>query len=82
LPGGFGGDAIGHADSASAPVVAAGSEPPRCEGQVGIDDDALQQTELGQVEGRGFFVGASEADQVIEDLSYTDGGENRLASGQ
>jgi hypothetical protein len=60
-------------------VVAAGSDPPRGEGQVGIDDDASEQTELGQVEGRSFFVGACEADQVIEDLSYSDGGEGRIA---
>lgn len=80
--GRLGRDAVSHADGAPAPVVAAGSEPARGMSQVGVNDDALEQTELCQVEGCGFFVGTDKPDEVIDDLGYPDCRQGRIAVGQ
>ena len=79
---GLGGDAIGHADRATASMVMTGPQSACPEPDFGVDDDSVDQLELGQVEGGIFFVGSDQADQVIEHFGHADGRQGGITATQ
>ena len=78
-PGGFRGDAVGHADGAAFAVVVAGAESAGGGGDVWGDGDAIEQAELGHIEGCIFLVGSDDTNQMVEDLGDSDGGQVGVA---
>ena len=65
---GFGSDAVGHADGAAAAVIAAGPQPTGAKAEVCVHDDAVEEVELGEVQGRGLFFCSRQAHEMVEDL--------------
>jgi hypothetical protein len=80
--GSFGGDAVGQTDGAPLAVVAAGAKPTGGCANVGSDGEAVEQPELRQIEGRIFFVGSDDANQVVQDLGDADRGQGGVPSFQ
>ncbi|HVB94263.1 MAG TPA: hypothetical protein VND67_08075 [Acidimicrobiales bacterium] len=63
-------DAIGHTHRAAGPVVSPGTEPACGRAHRGVDDDPVDQAELGEVEGGIFLVDADDAYEMVKNLGH------------
>jgi hypothetical protein len=68
-------DAIGHAHGAAGPMVPASTEPARLGADCRVNDSAVQDPELRQVQCGLFLVGSDNSHEVVKDLSHADGSQ-------
>ena len=77
-PGDLGGDTVGEAHLAPAPVVMPGPKSPGRRADRRINGHAIDEAQLGKVERRILLVRSGEANEVVEHLRYAEGGQRRI----